>query len=156
MKRRNPMAGRFQTRISKARFTATVFTPQVMQAIAEPVALAIRQRISAGMDAQDQPAPPLKVKVGAKNPNAGYRGLKQRRGLKPIRDWTFTGRTLRSLKVLSAAANKAVIGFTDAVSNMRAAINNRRWRQFGLSPKDQLELAARVKVARRVTTQRVA
>ena len=79
----------------------------------------------------DQPAPPLSL---------GYGRRKQRLGLQNKRDWTLTGRTLRSMKVLSAGPNQARIGFTDATANFRASINNRRARQFGVSPSDKAKL----------------
>lgn len=108
------------------------FSAQQMQSIGQQlVDGAIRPRIKSGLTADDQPAPPLAV---------GYAKRKQRRGLNPIRDWTLTGRTLRSMKVLSAGPNQARIGFTDPTANMRAAINNKRARQFGMSPNDHEKL----------------
>lgn len=116
---------KFQTVIRKARFSVPGYQPQQMVAMAQALTDDMRLRIMRGQDVNDSIAPGLK---------AAYAKRKARRGGNPIRDWFLTGRTLRSLKVLSAAPNRAVIGFTDAVSNFRAALNNRRWRQFGVSP----------------------
>lgn len=66
-----------------------------------------------------------------------------------IRDWTLTGHTLSNLVVLKASTNRCTIGFTSAArpggrgitAAGVAAINNRRHRQFGVSPNDKRELA---------------
>ncbi len=123
---------RFKTTIRKARFVEQGFSAQQMQSIGQQfIDTAERPRIRAGLTVYDQPAPPLSI---------GYAKRKTRRGLQPIRDWSLTGRTLRSMKVLTAGPNQARIGFTDAEANKRAAINNRRARQFGVSPADHTKL----------------
>jgi hypothetical protein len=65
---------------------------------------------------------------------------KQRRGLMPVRDWTWRGRTLRSLNVLRANENSVTIGFTDPQADKIAAVNNRREKAFGVSPEDRKAL----------------
>lgn len=100
------------------------------------------------LDVFDQPAPPLKP---------GYAKLKGRRFGSTVRDLKATGRMRRSMKVLSAAVNKVTLGFTDAVTNMRAAINNRRVRQYGVSPTDQAVVVASIHQAENpVQAKRVA
>lgn len=140
------MATKFQPKIRKARFVVGPFTPQVMLAIGGAVNADIGRRLDAGLDVDDRMAPPLKATVASANnskgvqivqrvfQDRGYKGRKLRKGLSPIRDWKFTGRTRRSMRVLSAGANTAVLGFSDAEAAKRAAINNRRWRQYGMSP----------------------
>ena len=137
---------RFQTKIirSKSRFVANEFTPERMHELGRVIQDANIERIGLGLDVNDQPAPPLKE---------GYRRFKQRKGLDPIRNWRLTGRTLRSLRVLSAAHGRAVIGFTDAITGMRAAINNRRARQFGVSPVDRGKLMAELRKERTVKVE---
>jgi hypothetical protein len=76
---------------------------------------------------------------------AKYATRKAKKGLNPVRDWTYTGRTLRSLKTVSAALNRAVIWFTDTETRKRAFFNNRRAVQFGVSPRDQKVLAEEFK-----------
>jgi len=66
----------------------------------------------------------------------GYEKQKTRRGLNPIRDWTWRGRTLRSLSVKSANENRVVIGFSDPETDGIAHVNNLRERAFGVSPED--------------------
>ncbi|MEO8715633.1 MAG: hypothetical protein ABI369_11525 [Acetobacteraceae bacterium] len=62
----------------------------------------------------------------------------------PIRDWVWTGRTMRSLKVKGASENAATIGFVDPNADRVAHVNNLRERQFGISPKDRSALNAAV------------
>jgi hypothetical protein len=120
---------RFETKIRKARFQYAGYSPQQMTQIgSDLIQQGLIPRILHGGDVYDQPAPPLSEK---------YRRRKLLAGKSPIRDWSLSGRTLRSLKVLVAGPNKAILGFTDAVSNLRAVINNRRHRQFGVSPANQ-------------------
>ena len=122
---------KFQTKIirSKARFVVTGYKPEQMASLGQSlIDYAIKPRLARAEDIYDAPAPALK-------PN--YAKFKQRRSPPAIRNWQLTGRLLRSMKVLRAAQNKAVIGFTDAATNLRAFLNNRRARQFGVSPKDR-------------------
>lgn len=138
----------FDTKITKARFTVPGYQPEQMKEISqELIEAGIRARIMRGQNTYDGAATPLK---------RGYARMKQRRGKQALRDWVFTGRTLRSLQVLSATHNKSIIGFTDAVSNKRAAINNARERQFGISPSDQAVLnQAKAKAGSPVKAERV-
>jgi hypothetical protein len=124
------MAKRFQTVKRRARFSVAGYSANQMELIGQSVRDDIEQRILSARDVNDSPTPPLKN--GARG--NGYASQKARKAPPAIRNWKFTGRTLRSMKVLSAAPNQAKIGFTDAVANKRAFYNNRRWRQFGVSP----------------------
>ena len=61
-----------------------------------------------------------------------------------MRDWTWSGHTLRCLKVLTANENRAAIGFLDETMPGRrqtasqiAFYNNQRERQWGVSPRDR-------------------
>ena len=130
------MPHKFKTVVRRARFEVTGYSADAMTTIAGVTRDSIETRILRAQDTYDSPVKPL-----AK----GYAKFKGRKGLAQVRDWRFTGRTLRSMKVLRAQANKAVIGFTDAVSNMRAAINNRRARQFGMSDTNRAALVDEAK-----------
>lgn len=166
------MAVKFQTKIRKARFHVEGYTPEQMASVATVLRDSIEQRILRAMDVNDAAAPPLKqpirnvtsrrnvVTVNGQRliqlPGKEYRGYpyyKQKRGGNPVRDWKLSGRTLRSMRVLTAAANRAVIGFTDAEANKRAYINNRRWRQFGMSPRDRAAMMAAFAGLRPVKTK---
>ena len=138
---------RFQTVIKKARFSYSGISPQQMQSIAQVLADDIRSRILRAEDAFDNPAPTLKNG----NKGKGYQTYKARRNPPAIRNWQYTGRTLRSLKVLQANQNRALIGFTDPHSNMVAAVNNRRWRQFGVSPRNRRTLIEAYRNTRRLS-----
>ena len=94
----------------------------------------IAARIGKGLNVNDAPAKPLKP---GRNGRRGYPDYKAARGLQPFRDWFWTGRTMRSLKVKSASENRAVIGFVDPNADRMAHVNNLREKQFGISPKDR-------------------
>ena len=131
---------RFQTILRRARFVYSPYTAGEMQGFAQVLADMIRARIQSGQNIYDQPAAPLKPgKAGRR----GYPDYKSARGLQPIRDWTWSGHTLRCLKVLTANENRAVIGFLDEAMPGRkqtasqiAFYNNQRERQWGVSPRD--------------------
>ncbi len=132
---------RFQTIIKRARFVYSPYTATEMQGFAQVLADSIRARIQSGQNIYDQAAAPLKPGLAGRR---GYPDYKSARGLKPTRDWTWSGHTLRCLKVLTANENHAAIGFLDeALSGRRqtasqiAAFNNRREAQWGVSPHDR-------------------
>jgi len=104
------MPGRFITVVRKARFVYSPFTGDEMASFGQILADTIRARIQSGRNVYDQPAAPLKPGRGG---HPGYPDLKTARGLQPIRDWTWSGHTLRCLKVLTAHQNRAVLGFLD-------------------------------------------
>jgi len=133
----------FQTRISRARLVFSPFSAEQMAQIAEIVAQSIRDRIHRGETVEDSAAKPLKPGREVNGHRLrGYPDYKIGRGLQPIRDWTWTGRTMRALKVLTANENVAKIGFADPVADYRAHINNRREKAFGVSPNDRKALNA--------------
>jgi hypothetical protein len=112
-----------------------------MQGFAQLLADTIRKRIQSGQNIYDQAATPLKP---AKAGRRGYPDYKAAHGLQPIRDWTWTGHTMRCLKVLTANENRAVLGFLDEAMPGRSQTasqiafwNNQRERQWGLSPADR-------------------
>ena len=137
---------RFQTVVRRARFVYSPYTAYEMQVFAQVLADSIRARIQSGQNIYDQAAAPLKPgKAGRR----GYPDYKSARGLQPIRDWIWTGHTLRCLKVLTANENRAVIGFLDEAMPGRrqtaseiAFYNNQRERQWGVSPRDRDTLMA--------------
>ena len=132
---------RFQTTIKRARFVYSPYTATEMQGFGQVLADSIRARIQSGQNIYDQAAAPLKPGLAGRR---GYPDYKAARGLQPFRDWFWTGRTMRSLKVKSASENSAVIGFVDPKADRIAHVNNLRERQFGISPKDRKALKAAV------------
>ncbi len=131
----------FTAKITRARFVLGPFTSEEMLAIGNVLRDSIAARIGRGMNVTDAPAKALKP---GRNGRRGYPDYKKARGLQPIRDWFWTGRTLRSLKVKSASENQAVIGFVDPNADRIAHVNNLRAKQFGVSLKDRQALGAAV------------
>jgi len=132
----------FRTKITRARFVVSPFTAEQMVEIGQVAVASILERLERGQNVSDQPAAPLRP---------SYRKYKARRSPPAIRNWKLTGRTLRGLRVLEANENRAVIGFSDPEAGRRAALNNRRERQFGLSPanwRDIREAVRRFRFAR--------
>jgi len=122
------MASRFQPVVRRARFAAPGFSADQMLTFGQALAADVKARILLAQDVNDQPAPTLKP---------GYAKFKNRKYPPAIRNWQLTGRTLRGLRCLRASQNLAIIGFSDPVAAQRAAINNRRALQFGVSPKNR-------------------
>jgi hypothetical protein len=137
---------RFQTVIRRARFVYSPYTATEMQGFAQVLADSIRARIQSGRNIYDQAAAPLKPGQAGRR---GYPDYKSARGLQPIRDWTWSGHTLRCLKVLTVNENRAAIGFLDESLPVRrmtasqiASFNNRREAQWGVSPRDRQAVLA--------------
>jgi len=124
------MAKTFETTYQRVRFRTEGWTPQEMaQAANGFIKNGLLPRLAAGLTTTDMPAPPLKP---------GYAKWKvSNMRKKPLRDMDRTGRTIRSIKVLTAGANIAKIGTTDALTNARIFYNSRIVRQFGVSPNDR-------------------
>jgi hypothetical protein len=132
----------FQAKISRARWVLGPFTAQDMLTIGNVLRDSIAERIGKGLNVNDAPAKPLKP---GRNEHRGYPDYKAARGLQPFRDWFWTGRTMRSLKVKSANENRVVIGFVDPNADRIAHVNNLREKAFGISAKDRLALNAVVR-----------
>jgi hypothetical protein len=103
-----------------------------MRGIGEKLVDSVKARILSGQTTSDTPAPPLREK---------YARYKQRKGGKPIRDWSRSGTTLRAMAVTSASNNRTVVSFNNPVAAKRAAIQNARARQFGVSSSDSANIA---------------
>lgn len=132
---------KFQTVVKRARFVVNGYSPEQMIVLGTALRDSIVERIVRAEDVYDAPAKPL----SSKGKHGGYAAWKAKKAPPAERNWKYTGRTLRSMKVLSAAANRAVIGFTDAEANRRAFFNNRRVRQFDVSPRNRQAVAAALK-----------
>lgn len=93
------------------------------------------ERLSRGVDSNDQPAPPL---------NPRYEKRKIKAGATPIRDNRLTGEMLASFGVRNADTNSASVGFSSEISEIKAERTQRLAPMIGLSPTDE---AAAVKKA---------
>ena len=129
----------FQAKITRVRWVLGPFTAEDMQTIGNVVRDSIAARIGKGLNVEDAPARPLKP---GRNGRRGYPDYKAARGLQPFRDWFWTGRTMRSLKVKAVSENRVTIGFVDPNADRIAHVNNLREKQFGVSPKDRMALRA--------------
>jgi hypothetical protein len=98
---------RFRTVVKSARFVYSPYSATEMQGFGQVLADSIRARIQSGRTIYDQAAAPLKPGLAGRR---GYPDYKAAHGLRPIRDWTWSGHTLRCLKVLTANENRAAIG----------------------------------------------
>lgn len=150
------------TIIRKARFVYSPFSSEQMAGIADTVMQAVMARTKEGKNANDQNAKPLAP--GRNNGKPTYQDRKIAAGIAPIRNWVGPRRypqerikTMRSIKVLSANENRAVIGFIDPKTGRIAAINNRKEKTFGISPNDRtgaLVPAVNAALAKAVTVER--
>jgi hypothetical protein len=112
---------RFQTVIKSARFVYSPYTATEMQGFGHVLADSIRARIQSGQNIYDQAAAPLKPGSSGRR---GYPDYKAARGLRPVRDWTWSGHTLRCLKVLTANENRAAIGVLESVGKANTALDS--------------------------------
>jgi hypothetical protein len=127
----------FQAKITRARFVLGPFSAEQMQTIGNVMRDTIAERIQSGINCNDGQAKPLKP---GRNGKRGYPDYKIARGIPGIRNWIWTGRTMRSLKVKAVSENRVTIGFVDPQADAIAHYNNRREKQFGVSPKDRMAL----------------
>jgi hypothetical protein len=128
--------------MSHARFH---LNPPDLRASGQQIIDINQARLSRGYNLDDRPAMPLHL---PKSGRGGYPGQKERRGDQPIRDWYFTGRTRNSMAILSMTDTAVTVGFSDPEGARRAAINNAREKQFGLSRSDHEALRTEVHKAR--------
>jgi len=141
------MPTRFQPRITKARFVVSRFTAHQMVEFGNALLGDINARLDRGENVHDQPAKALAER---------YAKWKARRYPPAIRNLKLTGRTRRGAKVMSASENRVVIGFTDPVAEQRVVFNQRRERQWGVSPRNLQHIASVIAAARAVRAERAA
>lgn len=122
---------RFQPVITRARFDAPGFSPEQMIQLADALNKSIQARMDRGQDIYDAAAPPL-------SPN--YAKFKAKRYGSTLRDLKATGRTRRGMRTTKAGQNTATLGFVDPIALLRVKFNNKRSRQWGISPRNQQEL----------------
>lgn len=144
------MAKKYETKLKKARFVVSPFSPEVMASMGSSIIAEIFGRWDRFMDVNDGVVP------------AG----------KKIQDLNMTGRLRRSIKALSANENKVTLGPTDGihtsykrtgraitrdqrgrpVGNLSFSdlltILQRRWRMWGISPSERTKLV-KMMIARR-------
>lgn len=120
----------FETVIKKVRFEFVGYSGEQMTTVSNAmITKAILPRIQSGAKIDGSPAQGLTNR---------YARLKARKHPPALRNWSFTGQTLRSMKTITAKPNQAVVGFTTNAANMRAGINNARARQFGVGQRESI------------------
>jgi len=166
------LATKYQTKITKARFVVSPFTGSQMVEFGDSILSMIMARWDRGMDVNDATAPPLVsfqksyfdnvfkatgsglvsiLRFNRVSADRGYRGFKQRKTGRTIRDLNLTGRLRRSIKVLSASQNKMTLGPTDGMHTSLKrggqlsfsdvlTLNQRRWRLWGISPSEKAKI----------------
>lgn len=107
--------------------------------LAAVLADSIRERIRTGVGVDDRRAPRL---------SRAYLRRKIARGLKPVRDWTYSGRTLAALQPIQRGDGRIIVGFVSDREAAIAAINNSQVKMFGVSPADRRRLIAAVNAVR--------
>jgi hypothetical protein len=122
--------------IQKARWHVENFTPARMGEIGQAVTKSVIARIYSGLDNADNSAKPL---------SKDYARRKQVKGRRPMRDMTFSGRTLASLHVLKATNGQATIGADNPTQARVLALANWRGNQFGMSPRNMEEFLKAVR-----------
>ena len=147
----------FQTKITRARFVYSPFSSEQMQSIGGVMLDTVWSRIANGLNCNDAPAKALRP---GRNGKKGYPERKAGHGLPSIRDLFYIGRTKRSTAVISANEHRVVIGPVDSRTDLVLSENNRREKQWGMSPKDygilsRLVLAV-LKQARLVSVRKAA
>jgi len=107
--------------------------------LSQVLASSVRTRILSGRDVNDNPAPDL---------SKAYARAKQRRGLPPIRNWTWSGNTLAALGPMVTQSGQLAVGFSNPRAARIAAILNARCKQFGVSPTDRANVIDAINQAR--------
>ena len=140
------MARKFETKITRARYTVSGLRAGDMQELGKDLLLDIKKRINIPQDVHDRAALPLKA-------NTNYARYKARRFGRAVRDLMNTGYLQRGMHVLRVDQNQAVLGFADPAAEQRMVYNQRRNRQWGVSPANIAYIVGRVR--QRLTVQAV-
>jgi hypothetical protein len=131
----------FNTKITRCRFTLSPFSSEQMLQVGNALNNSMLKRTRSGINANDDRAKPLKPgRQGRHGQERGYPDYKIARGLQPIRDWTWSGRLLRSQKVLKVNENRGVIGYSEDRGDRVAHALNSIDKMFGVSPNDRAVL----------------
>ena len=127
------MSRAFITKIVHAKLTLSPFSAEQMADIGNVVLNDIQDRIKQAKDVTDSPAKPLVER---------YARRKILRGRAPVRDLTWRGVTMASLKVKRASEDMVTLGPVNPQADQIITANNRRSKQWGMSPKNFATLRA--------------
>lgn len=126
-----PVRRKFEPVMKRARVGTPGFSADTMLRFAGELNSSIAGRMDRAQDVYDGSALPLTER---------YAASKLKKLGSAVRDLRWTGRTRRGMRPLSASQNVAIIGFSDPVAMNRIQINNRRVRQYGVSPVNRQHL----------------
>jgi hypothetical protein len=112
-------------RTSRPRLQVPGFSPEQMRDIADFSRAAEVDRISQGLNVNDEPAKPLQ---------SGYSLQKRKAGARPVRDLRLTGAMLESRRVIESGENTATVAFDDEAQAAKAARNEAIEPMLGISP----------------------
>lgn len=132
----------FETKVRHQELAFSPFSSSQMNDFGNIMLGVIRDRITRGIDVQDRPARAL---------NPGYAKDKIRHGNEPIRNWTYSGRTMASLKVKIASEDSVSIGFLNGLTGRKVTVEtivrilNKMVPQWGVSPRDEEAKVAAVR-----------
>ena len=122
---------RKEPRITQDPFSFSPFTVTDMMDLGQFMSNTKASRIQSGRNSLDQQAHPLTPR---------YARRKVKMGLQGIRDWTYRGKTMRSMGVKRVSNDQVVVGFTDDQANTIAWHQNLREPMFEASPQDRLAM----------------
>jgi hypothetical protein len=126
----------FETRISHTRdLTFSPFSSEQMTMIGDVALKSIQDRMHRAVDITDGPAKPL---------FDPYAARKLKRGLFPVRDWSYSGGLQRSLKVIRANEDHVELGPTDSRAD-KILTGRRGDNMWPASPKDWEKIQAEVR-----------
>jgi hypothetical protein len=103
----------------------------------------VTKRIVSGIKVDGTAARPLKGDVKS-DKYVPYAEQKRRKGLQGIRNWVWSGKTLKSMQVLRVNEDRAVIGFVGSRADRITTKLNRIDRMFGLGVSDEQAVNAAV------------
>jgi hypothetical protein len=129
----------FEARVRKLKFTFSPFSAESMLTIGQVTLDSIVKRIQSVTDVTDSPAKPLAARYAQEKREGRYVAMGGNRKYSgaPHRDWTLRGRTLQSLKVKYASAERVTIGPTMAETAKIILARNKWDHMWGFSPKDR-------------------
>jgi hypothetical protein len=130
------------------RFVYRPLSGEQMATIGNLVIADVKARIAKGLNIEDAAAKALKP---GRNGKRGYPDYKVARGLQGIRDLTWRGMTMRSIRVISSKANEVRIGFDNPQAAQIAAFNQRRDTVFWFSPANKKTIQELVSTAIRAS-----
>lgn len=137
------MPPKSQPSAARSKFVVTPFTPERMAHLGDTLVGDIQARLDRAENILDAPAAPLRP---------SYAKWKARKfpQVPTIRNLRASGITRGTIRTLTTAENRALIGSTDARANRVLAFNQRRDPQWGVSRRNRERIEAEINRMRTV------